>query len=70
MEVDAELCRGSNCGCNRFCSRVFKCPGLSFDPVNNRAVIDEVVCVGCGVCAQICPAGAIRAISRDREAVA
>jgi indolepyruvate ferredoxin oxidoreductase alpha subunit len=61
MQVDSEACRGENCGCNRFCSRVFRCPGLVFDEERGVAVIDEVTCVGCGVCAQICPAGAILA---------
>lgn len=68
MSVDPELCRGDDCGCHRFCSRSFRCPGLSFDEKAGKAVIDEVVCVGCGVCTQICPAGAIRA--EAKEAVA
>lgn len=68
MRVDAEACRGENCGCNRFCSRVFRCPGLTFDQASGAAVIDEVTCVGCGVCAQICPAGAILAEPRKEAA--
>ncbi|KMY67772.1 indolepyruvate ferredoxin oxidoreductase [Desulfocarbo indianensis] len=68
MRVDAEACRGENCGCNRFCSRVFRCPGLTFDQAGGAAVIDEVTCVGCGVCAQICPAGAILAEPRKEAA--
>jgi len=67
IEIDEGLCRGGDCGCNRFCSRVFKCPGLNFDRKNNRAVIDEVVCVGCGVCSRICPAGAIKAVAKEGE---
>jgi len=68
MQVDSEACRGEDCGCNRFCSRVFRCPGLVFDEDKGVAVIDEVTCVGCGVCAQSCPAGAV--IARSREEVA
>ena len=59
MRVDENLCRGDNCGCNRYCTRVFRCPGLTWNEKTGRAMIDEVVCVGCGVCEQICPAGAI-----------
>jgi len=68
MSVDPELCRGEECGCHRFCTRVFRCPGLVFDQATGKTVLDEVVCVGCGVCAQICPAGAIKA--RPKEATA
>jgi indolepyruvate ferredoxin oxidoreductase, alpha subunit len=60
MSVDAGACLGAGCGCNRLCTRVFKCPGLSWDPVNRSARIDEVICSGCGVCASVCPSGAIQ----------
>jgi indolepyruvate ferredoxin oxidoreductase alpha subunit len=59
MRVDAERCIGENCGCARICTRVFQCPGLIWDVENGIAGIDEVICTGCGVCADICPAGAI-----------
>jgi indolepyruvate ferredoxin oxidoreductase alpha subunit len=61
MSVDETRCLGESCGCNRYCTRVFRCPGLIWNAEAGRAVIDEVICVGCGVCAQICPAGAITA---------
>ncbi len=59
MRVDQDLCRGESCGCNRYCNRVFRCPGLTWDNKTGRAMIDDVICVGCGVCDQVCPAGAI-----------
>ncbi len=59
MEVDSEKCLGASCGCNRFCVRVFQCPGMLWDSAAGVARIDEVVCSGCGVCADICPASAI-----------
>ncbi len=63
--VDAEKCRGESCGCDRYCSRVWGCPGNIWDFEKNCAKIDEVVCVGCGVCAKICPAGAIHVEGGD-----
>ena len=60
MAVDEQRCRGEECGCNRLCTRIFRCPGLLWDRARKKARIDEVICAGCGFCASICPAGAIR----------
>jgi indolepyruvate ferredoxin oxidoreductase alpha subunit len=59
VRVDENVCLGENCGCNRLCTRVFKCPGLNWDTDTRVSSIDEVICAGCGVCASICPVGAI-----------
>jgi indolepyruvate ferredoxin oxidoreductase alpha subunit len=59
MRIDEERCLGESCGCSRLCSRVFQCPALTWDAAKGVAGIDEVLCAGCGVCAGICPAGAI-----------
>jgi len=59
VSVDAERCRGENCGCSRLCTRIFGCPGLVWDREKEVSRIDEMICAGCGVCADICPAGAI-----------
>jgi indolepyruvate ferredoxin oxidoreductase alpha subunit len=61
MQVDQEKCLGESCGCGRYCTRIFRCPGLVFDEEKGKARIDQVICVKCGVCAQICPQGAIQA---------
>ncbi len=57
--VDQSLCRGDTCGCGRFCTSVWGCPGNIWDQAAGKAAIDEAVCAGCGVCASLCPAGAI-----------
>jgi indolepyruvate ferredoxin oxidoreductase alpha subunit len=59
VRIDETRCLGESCGCNRLCTRVFKCPGIIWDRVNSVARIDEVICNGCGVCADICPEEAI-----------
>lgn len=61
MGMDSSLCLGETCGCNRLCTRVFKCPGLTWNADLKKTEIDEVICAGCGVCAAVCPSGAIQA---------
>jgi indolepyruvate ferredoxin oxidoreductase alpha subunit len=59
MRVDEALCLGEDCGCNRLCTRIFRCPALTWDRTKKKAVVDEVICAGCGVCYSICPQKAI-----------
>jgi len=59
ITINPDKCLGDECGCARFCTRVFGCPALIWDQENQRAKVDEVVCTGCGVCAYLCPEGAI-----------
>jgi indolepyruvate ferredoxin oxidoreductase, alpha subunit len=47
-------------GCQE-CINEFECPALIYDDATERVVIDENICVGCGVCLSVCPAGAITA---------
>ncbi len=59
VRVEAERCLGESCGCARICTRLFKCPGLIWNKEKGKSEIDEVICTGCGVCADICPQSAI-----------
>jgi indolepyruvate ferredoxin oxidoreductase alpha subunit len=64
MEVDPDKCLGEQCGCGRYCTRIFRCPGLIWDKEKGKARIDDVICVGCGICTEICPQKAIRMEAR------
>jgi indolepyruvate ferredoxin oxidoreductase alpha subunit len=59
VSIDPNRCLGDKCGCNRFCTRVFRCPGLAWDEAQGRAKIDQAICTDCGVCSHICPTNAI-----------
>jgi indolepyruvate ferredoxin oxidoreductase alpha subunit len=41
------------------CLDNFECPALVFDDASGRVDIDQVRCVGCGVCIHVCREGAI-----------
>jgi len=59
MSISETLCIGEECGCNRLCTRIFRCPGLVWDKERKKTRIDDVICSGCGVCSLICTTGAI-----------
>ena len=59
VSVDQQICLGDSCGCNRLCTGSFRCPALVWDKEAHKARVDTVLCAGCGVCADICPKGAI-----------
>ena len=65
VTVNPEVCMGDACGCDRLCSRVFRCPGLRWNEAEGKSTIDEILCAGCGVCVDICPAGAIEKVARE-----
>jgi indolepyruvate ferredoxin oxidoreductase alpha subunit len=59
MYVDPDKCLGESCGCDRLCTRIFRCPGLRWNEETGKAEIDEITCSGCGFCVDVCPQGAI-----------
>ncbi len=65
VSINASKCMGEECGCSRLCTRVFRCPGLRWNAKTGKSEVDEAICTGCGVCADICPAGAIQKENRN-----
>ncbi|MFP4194285.1 MAG: thiamine pyrophosphate-dependent enzyme [Desulfobacterales bacterium] len=57
--VNQDKCFGEECGCDRLCVRIFRCPGLKWNEKTGKSEIDEDLCCGCGMCTQICPQAAI-----------
>ncbi|HEX9907180.1 MAG TPA: indolepyruvate ferredoxin oxidoreductase subunit alpha [Thermoplasmata archaeon] len=55
--VDQEVCK--KC---RTCVDRFQCPAIS--SVDKIQSIDEALCAGCGVCAQVCPHKAIKEVGK------
>lgn len=64
---EAERCLGcGQCGrCNN-CIDNFGCPAIY--KVDGKVMIDDMLCIGCGVCAQICPNDAIVPVRLDQIA--
>ena len=47
----------AKCKNHRDCLTTFACPAFYVE--EDKVFIDENLCIGCAVCAQICPEGAI-----------
>jgi len=50
-----ETCDG--CG---YCLKQFECPALAQDDRTGRVRVDPLLCIGCGVCLEVCPKKRIR----------
>ncbi len=57
LRVDPEKC----VGCKS--SMRIGCPALSFR--DGKALVDQTLCVGCGVCEQLCKAGALESTAKE-----
>jgi indolepyruvate ferredoxin oxidoreductase alpha subunit len=54
VAVDQDKCTGC-----MMCVNNFGCPALVFNPDTEKVSIDEIACVKCGLCEQVCKFGAI-----------
>ncbi len=59
-EVDKENCKKPHT-----CIRDFYCPAITFDADDRASHILPEICVGCGVCAKLCPFGMIHQLGSE-----
>ncbi|MFX0168484.1 MAG: thiamine pyrophosphate-dependent enzyme [Candidatus Hodarchaeota archaeon] len=65
VDIASEKCQGSKC---QICVTDLNCPALIWNAKLDMVKVDPVLCVGCNVCLQICPHGAIHpSTSPDQE---
>ena len=57
FKVDADKCKGC-----KACMKI-GCPAISIR--NGKACVDNTLCVGCGVCAQLCAVDALKGVSEE-----
>ncbi len=60
LHTDEDACIGC-----RSCMRI-GCPAISMK--NGKARVDATLCVGCGICQQLCPVGALKAPEKEAQA--
>lgn len=62
---DDKACIGSSCIQCKKCIREIGCPALIIK--DDKVTIDASLCTGCGLCAHICPTGAIQILQNAKE---
>jgi len=66
--IDKKKCRLEKCGflCREVCP-VVRSGKECIVEENNKAIIEENLCIGCGICAKKCPFGAINIVNLPEE---
>ncbi len=66
--IDREKCKYRDCDrpCIRYCPRV-RSGEAAIEDTGDRIVINEELCIGCGICIKKCPYDAIRIVNLSHE---
>ncbi|HTZ18807.1 MAG TPA: indolepyruvate ferredoxin oxidoreductase subunit alpha [Dissulfurispiraceae bacterium] len=51
-------------GCS-YCIKQFECPAIEHDEKEKKAVINQLLCSGCGICVHVCPKKAIEKVMSE-----
>jgi len=68
--IDRDRCRSKDCGrvCVRYCPPVrSKIDAIKFEEGEDKPIITEALCVGCGICIKKCPFGALSIVNLPDE---
>ena len=63
VQHDPEVCTGC-----KVCVAALGCPALSWDAEAGHPVVDASLCVGCGLCTDLCKGGALTCAARTEHA--
>ena len=59
VQHQKEISISDECVACNHCLERFECPALYHDAENEQTALDPALCIGCAVCVDVCPAGAI-----------
>jgi indolepyruvate ferredoxin oxidoreductase alpha subunit len=63
LEHRIEIRVSDDCIACNHCLERFECPALYHDAEKDKTAVNQALCIGCGVCIEVCPTGSIVAVA-------